>query len=154
MARVRPTTVCWRESAGIRRVLAERRRVGADCTARGKAGSVRGEVLLSVALAQIGKPSISSGSEETTRERGAGRGIVDLYIYIYMCTKNLAGGCDFEAAFVESRIQGFIADIARMLRGCGPRSQPGNRRRETARDQGGQPGGPARVAMQQPHICR
>jgi hypothetical protein len=27
------------------------------------------------------------------------------------------------------------------LRGCGPRSQPGNRRRETARDQGGQPGG-------------
>jgi hypothetical protein len=41
-------------------------------------------------------------------ESGGGRGIVDLYIYIYMCTKNLAGGCDVEAAFVESRIQGLL----------------------------------------------
>jgi hypothetical protein len=50
---------------------------------------VRGEVLLSVALAQIGKPSNSSGWEETTRERGGG--IVD-FICIYMSTKNQAGG--------------------------------------------------------------
>ena len=106
MARVRPATVCWRESAiepGFGGCL-QRGRVDADCTARGRVGSVRGEVLLSIALAQIGKPSIFSSSEETTRERG--RGILDLYIYIYMCTKNLAGRCDFEAAFVESRIQG------------------------------------------------
>ena len=126
----------------------QRRRVGADWTARGKAGSVRGEVLLSLALAQIGKPSNSSGWEEITRERG---GIDDLYIYLHVHPKP-------GRRILISRLHIFVE--SRIIRDCphveglrSARSQPGKQatgKRPGTRDQGDR----SRVAMHRQESCR